>query len=84
VKGNFIVSSSEALYEAVLAGLGISRVVAFLADEALRSGQLVRLLSEYEDESDIGAYAVFPSNRHLLPKVRCFVEFLIQSISRSN
>jgi DNA-binding transcriptional LysR family regulator len=56
----------------------------FLADEALRSGQLVRLLSEYEDESDVGVYAVFPSNRYLLPKVRCFVEFLIELISGSS
>ena len=84
VKGNFIVNSGEALYEAMLAGLGINRVVAFLADEALRSGQLVRLLSEYEDESDVGIYAVFPSNRYLLPKVRCFVKFLIQLISESS
>jgi DNA-binding transcriptional LysR family regulator len=82
VKGNFIVNSGEALYKAMLAGLGINRVVAFLADEALQAGQLVRLLPEYEDESDVGIYAVFPSNRYLLPKVRCFVEFLMRSMSR--
>ncbi|NJK52028.1 MAG: hypothetical protein HC936_02940 [Leptolyngbyaceae cyanobacterium SU_3_3] len=80
VGGNFTVNSGIALYEAVLAGLGIARVTAFLANQVLQSGQLIRLLSEYEDESDIGIYAIFPSNRYLLPKVQCFVEFLVNSI----
>lgn len=79
VGGNFKVNSGVALYEAVLAGLGIARVTAFLADQALRSGQLIRLLAEYEDESDVGIYAIFPSNRYLLPKVQCFVDFLVRS-----
>jgi DNA-binding transcriptional LysR family regulator len=79
VGGNFTVNSGVALYEAVLAGLGIARVTAFLADRALRSGQLVRILAEYEDDRDVGIYAIFPSNRYLLPKVQCFVEFLVES-----
>jgi DNA-binding transcriptional LysR family regulator len=80
VNGNFTVNSGAALYEAVLAGLGIARVTAFLAHQALQSGQLLHLLSEYEDENDVGIYAVLPSSRYLLPKVQCFVEFLINSI----
>jgi DNA-binding transcriptional LysR family regulator len=80
VNGNLTVNSGVALYEAVLAGLGIARVTAFLANQALQSGQLLHLLSEYEDENDVGIYAVFPSNRYLLPKVQCFVEFLVNSV----
>lgn len=79
VCGNFTVNSGVALYEAVLAGLGIARASSFLIDQALRSGQLIRILGEYEDENDIGIYAIFPSNRYLLPKVQCFVEFLFKS-----
>jgi DNA-binding transcriptional LysR family regulator len=79
VGGNFTVNSGVALYEAVLAGLGIARMTAFLADQALRSKQLIRILSEHEDENDVGIYAIFPSNRYLLPKVQCFVEFLVKS-----
>ncbi|NMF63566.1 LysR family transcriptional regulator [Brasilonema octagenarum] len=79
VAGNFTVNSGVALYEAVLAGLGIARVSAFLADQALRSGQLIPILSECEDKNDVGIYAIFPSNRYLLPKVQCFVEFLVKS-----
>ena len=81
VGGNFTVNSGIALYEAVLAGLGIARVSAILANQALQSGHLIRILSEYEDESDIGIFTIFPSNRYLLPKVQCFVEFLVKSCS---
>jgi DNA-binding transcriptional LysR family regulator len=79
VNGNFTVNSGVALYESVVAGIGIARVTEFLADRALRSRQLVRLLFEYEDDRDVGIYAIFPSNRYLLPKVQCFVEFLVES-----
>lgn len=41
--------------------------------------QTKTLLAEYEDDRDIGIYAIFPSNRYLLPKVQCFVEFLVKS-----
>ena len=50
-----------------------------LAIKDLQSGKLVHLLEDYEDDTDGGIYAVFPSDRYSLPKVRVFVEFLIQS-----
>jgi DNA-binding transcriptional LysR family regulator len=81
VGGNFTVNNGEALYEATLFGLGIGRVTEALASAAIQTGQLVHLLKEYEDENTIGIYAVFPSNRYLLPKVQCFVEFLVQSFA---
>ncbi len=78
VRGNFAVNSGQALYEAILAGLGIGRVVQFLAQPELTSGQLVPLLMEYAEDNEVGIYAVLPSQRYLLPKVRCFVEFLAE------
>jgi DNA-binding transcriptional LysR family regulator len=79
VRGNFEVNSGQALYEAILAGLGIGRVIQFLSQRELISGQLVHLLKEYEEDNDVGVYAVFPSQRYLLPKVQGFVEFLAKS-----
>lgn len=81
VQGNFEVNSGQALYEAVLAGLGIGRLTAVLADSDVKSGRLVHLLQEYEDDRDVSIYAIFLSNRYLLPKVRVFVNFLIDSFS---
>lgn len=82
VRGNFEVNNGEALYEAILAGLGIGRVTAFLVSQEIASGQLVHLLKDYEDDNEVGVYAVFPSNRYLLPKVRCFVEFWVNSFAK--
>lgn len=81
VGGNFTVNSGVALYEALIRGLGIARVSTFLVNQALQSEQLIRILTKYEDENDVGIYAIFPSNRYLLPKVQCFVEFLVESCS---
>lgn len=81
VKGNFVVNNGEALYEAVLAGVGIGRTTQVLASPAIQAGQLVHLLSEYENENEVGIYAVFPSDRYLLPKVQCFVEFYAQTLA---
>ncbi|MBE9125016.1 MULTISPECIES: LysR family transcriptional regulator [unclassified Coleofasciculus] len=80
VRGNFQVNSGQALYEVLLTGLGIGRVTQFLAHRELASGQLVRLLEEYEEDNEVGIYAVFPSRHYLLPKVQCFVEFLQKSL----
>lgn len=82
VRGNFEVNSGNALYEALLAGVGISRVATALATCDLQAGKLIRLLRDYEDDTDGGIYAVFPSDRYLLPKIRVFVEFLINSFSQ--
>jgi DNA-binding transcriptional LysR family regulator len=57
----------------------IVRLVGVAAPQGNRSGRLIRLLSEYEDDRDVGIYTIFPSNRYLLPKVQCFVEFLVES-----
>ncbi len=82
VQGNFEVNSGEALYEAILAGVGIGRVTAPLANKDIQSGRLIHLLQEYEDDRDLSIYAVFPSNRYLLPKLRVFVDFLVESFSQ--
>jgi DNA-binding transcriptional LysR family regulator len=70
------INSGAALYQAVLTGLGVGRIAAVLAEDDLKSGRLVGLLTDYEDDNDGGIYAIFPRHRYLLPKVRVFVDFL--------
>jgi DNA-binding transcriptional LysR family regulator len=77
------VNSGNALYEALLAGVGISRVANALAVRDLQAGKLIRLLEDYEDDTDGGIYVVFPSDRYLLPKVQVFVEFLVKSFPKT-
>jgi DNA-binding transcriptional LysR family regulator len=52
----------------------------FLAGPYVREKKLVPLLEEFVRE-DNPIYAVYPSNRHLSPKVRAFVDFLVKIYS---
>ncbi len=75
VSGNFEANSATALYEAVLAGIGVARLATFLVGHDLSAGRLVPLLTDYvHDRSSL--LVVYPHRRHLSSKVRAFVDFL--------
>lgn len=69
----------EALIFAVTQGLGIAYVPDFVVRDALQSGHLVTVLDDYLTER--GKFSVlWPSSRHLLPKLRVFVDFLAERL----
>ncbi|MDE0727600.1 MAG: LysR family transcriptional regulator [Alphaproteobacteria bacterium] len=76
LRGNLRANNGEVLRDVALAGAGIVALPSFVVGEALRAGQLVELLPECVPQThDI--YAVYPHRRHLTPKVRAFVDFLV-------
>lgn len=80
VAGNFETNSADALYHAALAGLGIVRLSTYLVGADIKAGRLVRLLPEYVHEK-ASILAVYPHRRHLSPKVRAFVDFLVEKFT---
>lgn len=56
-------------------GFGITRLPQMVADQQLKSGALIAVLTEYENP-ELELHAIYPSRRHLAPKVREFVDFL--------
>lgn len=75
VDGRFRANNSEAVREAILAGLGIGVVpVWLLADETERA-RLQTVLADYEP-ARLPINAVYPSRRFVPHKVRAMVEFL--------
>jgi len=80
VKGNFETNSADALYHAALAGIGIARLGTFLVAPDLKAGRLVRLLPGYEHRKS-SILAVFPKRQNLSPKVRAFVDFLVEKFT---
>lgn len=65
----------EALLQAVLQGVGMAYVPEFLVRDYLRNGVLNSVLDDYQQDS--GKFSiVWPSSRHMLPKVRVFIDFL--------
>lgn len=76
--GNFEANSADAIYHAALAGLGIARLSTYLVGDDLRAGRLVRLLPEYSQE-DSNIVAVYRERRNLSPKIRAFLDYLVES-----
>lgn len=80
LRSNFEANSADAIYHAALAGIGVARLSTYLVGDDLRSGRLVRILPQYEDNgSDI--YAAYSARRNLAPKVRAFIDHLVAQFS---
>ncbi len=77
VAGNFEANSGTALHRAAVAGIGLIRVGNFTVAADVRTGRLVPVLADHEPPSETNIYAVYPHNRHLSPKVRAFVDLLV-------
>ena len=61
-------------------GLGIVLQPTFLVAEALASGQLVEVLPQHRG-AELGIYAVYPSRKFVLPKVRALIDFLSEQLA---
>jgi len=76
VSGNAEVNSGETLHEMALAGLGLARMAEFRVGADIAAGRLVPLLLDHHRAEPLPIHLVYPHRRHLLPKVRTFVDFL--------
>lgn len=74
------VNNSLMLRDLLVAGLGIGALPSFLARPAIAAGQLVALDLADQAAQARHVYAVYPTQRHLLPKVRAFVDFLAEEL----
>ena len=74
-------NSGLALKDAALKGLGIVQLPDYYVQEALAQGSLVSLLESHRLPDD-GVWVVYPQNRHLSPKVRLLVDFLVAQLGK--
>ncbi|MCF8206406.1 MAG: LysR family transcriptional regulator [Methylotenera sp.] len=83
IVGNHIlaVNDANAYLKAGLAHLGVMQLTCFMAGPLLRSGELVRVLEDWDAEP-IPVYVVYPPNRHLSSKLRVFVDWVVELIGR--
>ncbi|MDB5219332.1 MAG: Transcriptional regulator, LysR family [Myxococcaceae bacterium] len=68
-------NDADVLLQLAVAGRGIILLFDFMMAAHLASGALVTVLDDYPSLS-WPIHALYPKNRHLLPKVRVFLEFL--------
>lgn len=66
-----------AVRDAAQAGLGIALLPRIVADETVRSGGLVPILTDWTPPR-VPVHAVFASARYLTPKVRAFIDLAIE------
>ncbi|WP_394827677.1 LysR substrate-binding domain-containing protein [Pendulispora albinea] len=75
IAGPYHANDAATLCDGAIAGKGLIALFEYTVDEALAKGQLVRVLEEHTLPS-WPVHALYPKNRHLLPKVRVFIDFL--------
>ena len=84
VSGSLAANNSEALRDAALSGLGIALLPDFTAQDSLRAGKLVQVLSDWRP---VGAfaehlYAIRPYSAHVPRAVSVFVAFLRETLAQ--
>jgi DNA-binding transcriptional LysR family regulator len=77
VKGNFICNNADAMDGIIKAGQALFVAPMFLCAEALRRGDLVSALDEWEMEP-LTLHVIYPHTQHLSAKVRAFVDFAVE------
>ncbi|MDQ3363836.1 MAG: substrate binding domain-containing protein [Myxococcota bacterium] len=80
IRGTFHANDLVALRMSTLAGRGMAAAFDFIVAEDLRAGRLVRVL-EHTPSTTWPIHPLYPPNRHLLPKVRVFLDFAAKVVS---
>ncbi|MNT70318.1 HTH-type transcriptional regulator DmlR [compost metagenome] len=80
MQGGLRANNGDVLREAALAGMGIILQPDFLVGQALAEGRLERVLPGW-DVAPIGIFAVYTSRNHLAPKVRSFIDYLVEALA---
>ena len=83
INSRVVVDNAEAAFRIVMAGGGIIRAYDMLVGDALRSGQVVPILTDYHAPEKRTLSVVYPHGRHRLPKIRAFIDFLLEEFSHA-
>lgn len=78
LKRVFAANSGEQLLQACLQGVGLGLLPIFLVAPHLHSGQLVRLLPDYETQPTRSISVLYPQNRFLATRVRLMLDWLLE------
>jgi DNA-binding transcriptional LysR family regulator len=73
-------NSGDTCRAAALGHQGIILQPTFMIADDLRAGRLVEVLPQYRS-LELGIYALYPTRKHVLPKVRLLVDYLVQAFA---
>src|ERR1700730_12483180 len=80
VKGPASADSADMLLRLAIEGVGILRVSEHVVARSIHEGLLQALLQDAQDPESYPLYALLPPGRHQAPKVRVFIDFLIERL----
>ncbi|WP_413112461.1 LysR substrate-binding domain-containing protein [Thaumasiovibrio sp. DFM-14] len=80
VQGKMRCNSGPALLDAAIRGIGLVQLPGYYVNPHLNAGTLIEVMPQYRDDKE-GIWALYPANRHLSPKVRMLIDFLIEQFS---
>lgn len=80
VRGSIQMNNSLAIRAALLNGEGITRTPSFVVGRDIEEGTLCPILTNYST-LEVSIYLVYPQRQHLAPKVRAFVDFMMNRVS---
>ncbi len=80
VKAAFRANTVDPLHQLALGGMGVAPLPLYLVAEDIKHKRLVHLLPDCQPGSESDLYAVYLPHRYIAPKLRAFVDFLIEQI----
>ena len=79
IDGRYKATSSLAVRDALVAGFGLSLIPRLYVAEDIAQGRLCTVLDDWSPV-ETSVYAVYPSRRHVVAKVRAFLDFLVEEL----
>ncbi|MFZ2971018.1 MAG: LysR family transcriptional regulator [Ferribacterium limneticum] len=83
IGGNVVANNAETVLQLAVAGVGITRLTDVIVGQAIRRGALVAILTDWHHVEPVPLFVTYPSGRHLAPKVRAVVDFLVDEFGRA-
>jgi DNA-binding transcriptional LysR family regulator len=80
VKGPVSADSADMLLQLAIAGAGILRLSEHVVAPSIHEGLLQPLLQDAQDPDTYPLFALLPPGHHQAPKVRAFIDFLIERL----
>jgi DNA-binding transcriptional LysR family regulator len=82
VQGSLCCDNTEVVHSWALSGCGVTMRALWDIEEDLAEGRLIELLKPYSYH-EINLYIVYPTRSHLPPRIRAFIDFLVERINGS-
>ena len=76
VHGRFRCDSIEGISDGLRAGLGVSRLPTWMFNDDIAQGRVKVILKDWQPPR-LPIHAVYPSRRHLAPRVRAVIDFFV-------